>query len=266
MARTHFPRHGADALAVELEEQQRGEQRQHGGVGDLDDAGDQPALLAVHHAQATPHHEEVLGVGGHEDGDRRQDGTDDHDEQQGQDVLRVPQRLVAVVERAADPEVDVAFLRVGLPFLVAALLLVAGGRGQHHDDHRRRHGRGDERLPREEGAAGQHVDHGYRDQREQRQPDDDDPRPRPPDRQVVHAQAELVALAQGHEVRLERLEPGAAHDALGQGREHELAGALVAHHDPLAGPVLQEVGVGGVDLEARRDAGRGVTGDRRLCR
>ena len=161
-----LPAHRADPLAVELEEQQRGEQRQHGGVGDLDDAGDQPALLALHHAQAASHHQEVLGVGGHEDGNGGQDGTDDHHEQEGEDVLGVAQRLVAVVERAADPEVDVAFLRVGPPLFLAAILLAAGRRGQHHHDHRRRHDRGHQCLPGAQGAAGDDVEHRHRDQRQ----------------------------------------------------------------------------------------------------
>ena len=70
-----------------------------------------------------------------------------------------------------------------------------------------------------------------------------------------------MALAQRHEVLLERLEAGAAHDALGQWRQHQLTGHRIAHDDPLAGAVLQQVRVRRIDLEAGGDAG-----DRQLCR
>ena len=39
--------------------------------GDLDDAPDELALLTVDDVEPAAHHEEVLGVGGDEDGDRR---------------------------------------------------------------------------------------------------------------------------------------------------------------------------------------------------
>ena len=88
-------------------------------------AADQPALLAVDDVEPAVHHEEVLGVGRDEDRDRRQDGTDrDHDEQR-EDVLRAPQRLVAVVERPADAELDVALLGVGDLLALAAVPLEA---------------------------------------------------------------------------------------------------------------------------------------------
>ncbi|MND00624.1 hypothetical protein D3C83_193090 [compost metagenome] len=58
-------------MAVELEIQDRREQRQHSGIQNLDGAADELALHTVDDIESAVHHQEVLGVGRDEDRDRR---------------------------------------------------------------------------------------------------------------------------------------------------------------------------------------------------
>ncbi len=207
--------HRADALTIELEEQQRREQRQDRRVRHLDHAGHQPALLAVDNAQSALHHDEVLGVSRDEDRDGREDRADHHDSDQRQDVLGATQRLIAVVVGVTDAVLDVTFLGIGRRGVVAPNLLASRCPAQDHRGHGAREDGGADDLPGEQRSDTQDVSDD--DSRQEcRHPDQDNGERRALWRFVIDPNTELVPLAQRWQMRGEGRQSFAAHDSLGQ--------------------------------------------------
>ena len=239
-------------MAVELEVQDRREQRQHGGVQNLDDATDELALLAVDDVESAIHHQEVLGVGRDEDRDRRQNGADrDHDEQR-EDVLDAPQRLVAVVERPAHPELDVTLVGIGDLFAGAAARLPEPGDPEHRQDQP-----GGDRQTHEDVTAlqGSHLEDVVDDNADEsshRDRDGDAREAWPGVVSMVRTHPQLVTLAEPVQPGLEWRESGSDDDPLGEGWQHELAAAFVDDPDLPRCAVVHQVAHAAIRLDVER--------------